>query len=67
MAIMQAYQAYLLKDIDEGWEVSADEIRELCRATDLSLRATEETAKSVGRYMAALVATESICGLIFLV
>ena len=35
-----------------------DEIRELRRATDLSLRATKETARAIGRSMAALVATE---------
>ena len=58
MSILQAYQADLLKDMDNCEEVSADTIRELRRATDLSLRATKETAKSVGRSMAALVATE---------
>ncbi len=34
------------------------EFAELHRATDLSLRAAKETAKSIGRSMAALVATE---------
>ncbi|CAM4721262.1 unnamed protein product [Leuciscus chuanchicus] len=58
MSILQAYQADLLRDMDDCEEVSADAIRELRRATDLSLRATKETAKSVGRSMAALVATE---------
>ena len=58
MSILQAYQADLLRDMDDCEEVSADAIRELRRATDLSLRATKETAKSVGRSMAALVVTE---------
>ncbi|CAM4607827.1 unnamed protein product [Leuciscus chuanchicus] len=58
MSIMQAYQAELLGDSEEGVGISADTVSELRRATDLSLRATKETAKSIGRSMAALVATE---------
>ncbi|CAM4446751.1 unnamed protein product [Leuciscus chuanchicus] len=58
MSIMQAYQAELLGDSEEGGGISADTVSELRRATDLSLRATKETAKSIGRSMAALVATE---------
>lgn len=37
---------------------SADAIKKLRRATDLSLRATKETAHAIGPSMAALVATE---------
>lgn len=55
---MQAYQADLLKEIDEGGKFSADALCELLRTTDLSLRAMKETAKSVGRSVAPLVATE---------
>lgn len=58
MAILQAYQAELLGDLDKSEGVGPDEIRELRRATDLSLRATKETARAIGRSMAALVATE---------
>ncbi|KAJ8009614.1 hypothetical protein DPEC_G00090730 [Dallia pectoralis] len=58
MSILQAYQAELLSDGAQGETVSPDEVRELRQAADLSLRATKETAKSVGRAMAALVATE---------
>ncbi|ROL41866.1 hypothetical protein DPX16_3494 [Anabarilius grahami] len=58
MSIMQAYQADLLKDLGESDEVGADLIQELRLSADLALRATKETAKSVGRSMAALVATE---------
>ncbi len=47
MSLLLAYQAELLT-----------ELCELRRATDLSLRAVKETAKSIGRSMAALVATE---------
>ncbi|ROL52327.1 hypothetical protein DPX16_18695 [Anabarilius grahami] len=58
MSIMQAYQADLLKDLGESDEVGVDLIQELRLSADLALRATKETAKSVGRSMAALVATE---------
>lgn len=58
MSILQAYQADLQKDIDEGEEVSRKAFFEPRRATDLSLPATKETAKSIGHSMAALVAME---------
>lgn len=62
MAIMQTYQVDLLRDLDEGEVVgsggSADAIKKLRRATDLSLRATKETAHAIGPSMAALVGTE---------
>lgn len=35
-----------------------DDIKELRRAADLSLRTTKETAHAIGRSMTALVATE---------
>ncbi|MGL5405218.1 MAG: hypothetical protein ACRDAX_00050, partial [Propionibacteriaceae bacterium] len=57
MSLLQAYQAELLGE-NEGGEISPEVVCELRRATDLSLRATKETAKSIGRSMAALVATE---------
>ncbi|ROI15732.1 hypothetical protein DPX16_20270 [Anabarilius grahami] len=58
MSILQAYQADLLKDLGESDEVGADLIQELRLTADLALRATKETAKSVGRSMSSLVATE---------
>ncbi len=58
MSLLQAYQAELLADFDEGGAIGLNAVCELCRATDLSLRAAKETAKSNGRSMAALVATE---------
>ncbi len=58
MAVLQAYQADLLKEMDEGEDIKNDDIAELCRATDLSLRATKKTARAIGWSMAALVATE---------
>ncbi|KAL0148205.1 hypothetical protein M9458_056526, partial [Cirrhinus mrigala] len=51
-------QADLLKELDEGEEIKVEDITELRRATDLSLRATKETAHAIGRSMAAMVAAE---------
>ncbi len=58
MSLLQAYQADLLSDLDEGEGIGPDTVCELRQVTDLSLRATKETARSIGRSMAALVATE---------
>ncbi|KAI2665916.1 Transposon Ty1-H Gag-Pol polyprotein [Labeo rohita] len=55
MSVLQAYQVDLLKDLDEGEKV---DLAELCRTADLALRATKETARAVGRSMAAMVAAE---------
>ena len=44
MAVLQAYQADLLKELDEGEEIKSHNISELRRSADLSLRATKETA-----------------------
>ncbi|KAL0196782.1 hypothetical protein M9458_005322, partial [Cirrhinus mrigala] len=46
MAILQAYQANLLKDLDKGKGLSADEVAELRRTTDLALHATKQTASA---------------------
>ncbi|KAI2657538.1 Transposon Ty3-G Gag-Pol polyprotein [Labeo rohita] len=56
MSVLQAYQADLLKELDEGEEIKDSDISELRRTADLSLRATKETARAIGRSMAALVA-----------
>ncbi|KAL0201377.1 hypothetical protein M9458_004564, partial [Cirrhinus mrigala] len=53
-----AYQADLLKELDEGEEIKKDDITELRRTADLSLCTTKETARVIGRSMAALVAAE---------
>lgn len=42
-AIMQEYQADLFTDIDEGERVESDDIKELRRAADLSLRVTSSS------------------------
>lgn len=47
MAILQAYQANLLKDLDEGEGVRPNIIKELLWATDLSLRTTKKMARSI--------------------
>ncbi|KAL0170931.1 hypothetical protein M9458_035527, partial [Cirrhinus mrigala] len=55
MSVLQAYQADLLKELDECEKVDLSELR---RTADLALRATKETARAVGRSMAAMVAAE---------
>ncbi len=57
MAVLQAYQADLLKDLDKGQGLSPDEVAELRRTTDLALRATKQAATAMGRSMAAMVVT----------
>ncbi len=58
MAILQAYQAEALKEMDEGCGVTPEAVKELRRATDLALRATKHTEWVVGRSMAGLVRAE---------
>ncbi len=57
-AVLQAYQEDLLKELDEGEQISSSDVGELRRTADLALRATKETARAIGRSMAALVAAE---------
>ncbi len=58
MLVLQAYQADLLKEIDEREAMSSDDITELRRIADLALRATKQTARAIGWSMAAMVAVE---------
>ncbi len=58
MSLLQAYQAELLIELDEVEGFNPSLVCKLRRATDLSLRAAKEMAKSIGRSMAALVTTE---------
>ncbi|KAI2653751.1 Lamina-associated polypeptide 2, isoform alpha [Labeo rohita] len=58
MAVLQAYQADLLKDLDKGQGLSPDEVAELRRTMDLALRATKQAATAMGRSMGAMVVTE---------
>ncbi len=58
MAVLQAYQADLLKYLDNGQGLSPDQVAELRRTTDLALRATKQAATTMGRSMAAMVVTE---------
>ncbi len=58
MAILQAYQADVLKEMDEGTGLTPEAVKTLRRATDLALRATKHTVRAVGRSMAGSVATE---------
>ncbi len=58
MAILQAYQADVLKEMYEGTGLTPEAVKELRRATDLALRATKHTARAMGRSMAGSVAAE---------
>ncbi len=56
MALLQAYQADVLKEMDEGRGLTPGAVKELRKAT--VLRATKPTACAVGRSMAGSVAAE---------
>ncbi len=58
MSVLQAYQAELLKELDEGEGLTPEAVKELRRATDLVLRTTKHTARAVVRFMAGLVSAE---------
>ncbi|XP_056607200.1 uncharacterized protein LOC130425144 [Triplophysa dalaica] len=60
MALLQAYQADLLKDLDGGGGLDQEAVQELRRATDLALRTTKQIARAIGRSMASLVLTERL-------
>ncbi|CAM4467751.1 unnamed protein product [Leuciscus chuanchicus] len=44
MTIIQAYQVDVLKEMEEGTGLTPEAVKELCKATDLALRATKHTA-----------------------
>ncbi|XP_077058206.1 uncharacterized protein LOC143710852 [Siphateles boraxobius] len=57
MAVLQVYQAKLLRSMDEAGP-DPEAFRDLRSATDLALRATKATAQAIGRNMASLVVLE---------
>ncbi len=66
MAILQAYQADVLEEMDEGTGLTPEAVKELRRATDLALRATKHTAGAVGRLWQVQWPQSAICGSISL-
>lgn len=56
IAVLQAYQADLLKDLDQGQGLFPEVVDELRHTTDLTLRATKQTVAVISRSMAAMVA-----------
>lgn len=56
MAVLQAYQVDLLRDLDQGQGLSPEAVRKLRRTTDLAIRATNQPATAIGHLM--LVMTE---------
>ncbi|KAI2651068.1 ORF V: Enzymatic polyprotein [Labeo rohita] len=57
MAILQVYQAKVLKDLHEGVP-DPELLHELRSATDYALRATKVTAQALGRAMSTMVVQE---------
>ncbi|KAI2654668.1 enzymatic polyprotein [Labeo rohita] len=51
MSVLQAYQADLLKELDEGEEIKDNDIFEFRRTADLSLRATKEALVAAERHL----------------
>lgn len=62
MAVLQAYQADLLKDLDQGKILTPETVLKLCRATDLDFCATKQMACVIGPSITAMVAMGGICG-----
>lgn len=58
MAMLQAYQADLLKVLDDGQGLFPEAVTELCQTTDLALWAPKQTAATVGLSTVAIVTTE---------
>lgn len=54
MAVLQAYQADLLNDLDQGESLSSGVVSELCIVTDLALCVTKQAARSIGRSIVAM-------------
>lgn len=46
MAVLQAYKAELLKDLNNGHGLSPETVTKLCHAIDLSLQATKQMSAS---------------------
>lgn len=57
MAVLQVFQAKLLRSMDETGPDTAT-FKELRSTTDLALCATKATAQTIGRSMASLVVLE---------
>ncbi len=63
MAILQAYQSDVLKEMDEGAGLTPEAVKELRRATDLALRATKHMHVPWGVLWLARWPQSAICGL----
>ncbi|XP_059366460.1 uncharacterized protein LOC132105393 [Carassius carassius] len=54
MAVLQVFQAQLLKSLDEG-RADPEAFKDLHAATDFALKATKKTAQAIGRSMGYMV------------
>lgn len=59
MAVLQAYQADVFKELDEGEGLTPEAVNVLRQDTNLVLRATEHNARAIGRSMEGMVAVEN--------
>ena len=50
MAVLQVFQAQLLKSLDEG-RADPEAFKDLCAAKDFALKATKKMAQAIGRRM----------------
>lgn len=58
MSVLQAYQADVLKDLDERAGVTSEVVKELRQASDLTLQVIKHTASTIGQSIPGLVAVE---------
>lgn len=56
--MQQQVRPDLLKQLDHSEGLEPEAVQELCRATDLTLRAAKQMPHAIGHSMAAIVATE---------
>lgn len=61
MAMLQAYQSELLKDLDQRLGLSSVEVADLHRTTDLALRSTKQTATVIGHSIVMVAMERHLC------
>ncbi len=60
MAVLQVFQAKLLRSMDESGQEHQEAFKELHTAADLALHATKATVQAIGKNMASLVVHDVI-------
>ncbi len=57
VTLLQAYQALMLMDLDQGQGLFPEVVTELNTTLDLALHATKQTAAAIGHSMTVMVVT----------